>query len=88
MSTLNMDLRIEMADSINWILKTKTWKYTRIPQIRSKRCLVSLLDLYFSKLPQSAKDKDIFYYRPLNKYTADGPWYSEQPRGSTSYQTW
>ena len=47
----------------------------------SKRCLVSLLDLYFSKLPQSAKDKDIFYCRPLNKYTADGPWYSEQPRG-------
>ena len=46
-----------------------------------KRCLVALLDLYFTKVPKAAKDKDLFYCRPLAKYTTDGTWYSEQPRG-------
>ena len=46
-----------------------------------KRCLVSLLDLYFAKLPQTAKAKDLFYCRPLTNYTKDGAWYSKQPRG-------
>ena len=46
-----------------------------------KHCLVALLDLYFTKLPKAAKDKDLFYCRLLTKYTTDGTWYSEQPRG-------
>ena len=49
--------------------------------LSDKRCLVSLLDLYFTKLPQAAKAKDLFYCRPLTNYTKDGVWYSEQPRG-------
>ena len=45
------------------------------------RCLVLLLDLYLRELPQSAKDNDVFYCRSLVKYTEDGVWYSQQPRG-------
>ena len=33
--TVSMDLKIEMEDSINWMLKAKLWKHTRIPQIAS-----------------------------------------------------
>ena len=47
-----------------------------------ERCLVYLLDLYLSKIPQRAKDKDIFYCKPLQKYKHESDiWYSEQPRG-------
>ena len=46
------------------------------------RCLVYLLDLYLPKIPQLAKDKDIFYCKPLQKYTCDSDvCYSEQARG-------
>ena len=47
-----------------------------------ERCLVYLLDLYLSKILQRAKDRDIFYCKPLQKYTCESDvWYSEQPRG-------
>lgn len=49
-----------------------------------ERCLVSLLDLYLSKLPQAAFEQDIFYCRPLDQYGRDGPWYSKQPKGKHS----
>lgn len=40
-----------------------------------------LLDLYLSKLPKHAKDKNVFYLKPLQKYTIESDiWYSEQPR--------
>ena len=51
-----------------------------------KRYLVSLLDRYFAKLPQTAKAKDFFYCRPLTNYTKDGAWCSEQPWGNMHYQ--
>ena len=47
----------------------------------SESCLISLLDQYLSKLPQAAKEMDIFYCRPLVKNEDNGPWYSKQPRG-------
>ena len=47
-----------------------------------EQCLVYLLHLYLSKIPQRAKDKDIFYCKLLQKYTHESDiWYSEQPRG-------
>ena len=46
-----------------------------------ERCLVSLLDLYLSKLPQAAIDKDIFYCKLLERFDKDSHWYSQQPRG-------
>ena len=45
------------------------------------QCLLTLLDLYMSKLPPAAFQQDIFYYRPSDDYKSDGPWYSQQPRG-------
>lgn len=47
----------------------------------SKHCLVYLLDLYLQKLSQSGITNDVFYCRPSEKFKADGPWYSKQPRG-------
>ena len=45
------------------------------------RCLVFLLDLYFSKFPDNAKDMDCFYLRPRKKFTRDTPWYDCAPVG-------
>ena len=41
-----------------------------------QRCLVSLLELYLIKLPEKAKEADIFYCRLLEKFKDDSPWYS------------
>ena len=43
-----------------------------------ERCPVHILDKYISKLPSEAKEKNLFYVRPLEKFTTDvdGPWYS------------
>ena len=44
--------------------------------------MVYLLDLYLAKIPQHAKDKELFYCKPLQNYTCElDVWYSEQPRG-------
>ncbi len=45
------------------------------------RCHVHLLDYYLEKLSAEARDKDFFYVRHLEKYTADSPWYSAVPVG-------
>ena len=42
---------------------------------KAPRCLVHLLDLYLSKLPQYAFQKDIFYCWPKLKTPVEGPWY-------------
>ena len=39
------------------------------------RCLVFLLDLYLSKLPNFAFDKGIFYCRPKQNCPSQGSWY-------------
>ena len=47
------------------------------------RCPVHILDTYISKLPQEAKEKDLFYVRPLQQLVHDlnKPWYSSIPLG-------
>ena len=45
------------------------------------RCLVNLLDLYFSKFPDNAKNVDYFYLRPRKKFKPDMPWYDCSPVG-------
>ena len=47
------------------------------------RCHVRLLDLYVSKLPNGAKEKDAFYFTALPKTPEDPekPWYSTVPIG-------
>ena len=42
---------------------------------------MSLLDLYLEKLPPEAKEKDIFYCRPLHCCKDKTVWYSAQLRG-------
>ena len=43
-------------------------------------CHVHLLQLYVSKLPSSAIEKNYFYCKPLAKFRED-LWYSSQPLG-------
>ena len=46
-----------------------------------ERCLVYLLDLYISKIPDEAKEADLFYCRPLQMFAESNCWYSRKPRG-------
>lgn len=47
-----------------------------------ERCIVYLTELYCSKVPESAKAKDLFYCKPKTKYTAaDNCWYFDIPIG-------
>ena len=51
------------------------------------RCHCRILDLYISKLPSEAKDKDLFYVRPMEKTNSSIPtyersvWYYSIPVG-------
>ena len=48
-----------------------------------ERCHVSLLDLYFSKVPSEALEKDNFYLRPLPRKPEDpnAPWFMSMQVG-------
>ena len=46
------------------------------------RCHCRILDVYISKLPQAAKEKDLFYMRPFEKVKPDqSVWYYSIPVG-------
>ena len=50
-----------------------------------ERCPVFVLDRYISKLHEEAKEKDLFYVRPLEKISSlSKPWYSSVPIGKHS----
>ena len=44
-----------------------------------ERSFVSLVELYVSKLPSKAKEKDRFYCRPISSFVNDQPWYCDVP---------
>ena len=48
-----------------------------------ERCHVRILDLYLSKLPRDAAEKDIFYLRPLSgvPHNPMAPWFHSVPIG-------
>lgn len=77
MNIQNMDQKTEMEGFINCKWRSKVFLFSKM------RLLVNAvwLDLYLQKLPRSAITGDVFYCRFLEKYKADGPWYSQQPRG-------
>lgn len=52
-----------------------------------KRCLIYLLDLYFSKLPPYAYEKDILYLRPKANFFHNAPWYDTFPVGREKLRT-
>ena len=46
---------------------------------------VSVLDLYFSKLPKEAIERDVFYLQPVsNVKRCDQPWYTTTPVGKNT----
>ena len=45
------------------------------------RCLVYLLDTYFSKFPPNGLAMDVFYLRPKRNLVGDSPWYECAPIG-------
>ena len=52
---------------------------------KAPQCLVYLLDLYFSKLPKYAFEKEVFYCRPKDKTPPDdSPWCDQVPVGKIS----
>ena len=52
------------------------------------QCLVFLLDLYFSKLPSHAFEKDILYLRPKRYVpSTEAPWYECAPVGKNVLST-
>ena len=54
-----------------------------------QRCPVNILDTYISRLPLEAKEKDLFYVRPLDKVATEpnSPWYSAVPLGKHTLQS-
>lgn len=52
-------------------------------QLAGERCHVNLLQLYLSKLPESAFQRDIFYMRrrPAIPDSPTTPWYTNSPLG-------
>lgn len=47
-------------------VKNKSVSIFVVPEAES-RCRVFLLDLYFSKLPKTAFERDVFYLQPVSK---------------------
>ena len=60
----------------------KSVRHYEDPQL-GERCYVSILKFYLSKLPESAKDADIFYLRPKAGVPNDpaAPWFIQSPGG-------
>ena len=60
--------------------------YCVCSELQHPRCHVCLLDLYISKLPETATSKDLFYVRPLTQkpVTASLPWYAALPVGKNT----
>lgn len=57
-------------------------------QSAKPRCLVFLLDLYFSKLPVEAFEKEIFYMKPkLGTPPPGRPWFDPVPVGKEKLRT-
>ena len=56
------------------------------PEAGERRCPVHILG---QKLPPEARQRDLFYVRPLQKYTSDPtcPWYTSVPLGKHTLQS-
>ncbi len=63
-------------------LEHKVVTITANPSV-AERCPVYILDQYISKLPAKAKEKDLFYCRPLENVPKDpsAPWFADVPIG-------
>ena len=59
-------------------LENKIVHHFEVPEA-GKRDYVQVLDLYLSKFPKAAIEKDHFYVHPLTVCKPDQPWYSSVP---------
>ena len=50
------------------------------------RCFVRLFQLYISKLSMECP-QDSFYFKPLQKWSSSGVWFSKQPIGHNKFHT-
>ena len=68
-------------------VKSKVVPLYSVPEA-GERCPVKILDKYISRLPQDALLEDIFYLRPLEKFSEEGnkPWYTCVPLGKNTLQ--
>ena len=61
-------------------LSNKTVTHFASPEL-GDRCYVYLLKLYFSKLPSTARERDIFYWKPRDKPSSPDNCYTQLPIG-------
>ena len=65
-------------------VKNKSVSILAVPESGS-RCHVRILDLYLSKLPKEAFERDVFYLQPVGKVKkCDQPWFSYTPVGKNT----
>ena len=68
-------------------VKNKVVPLYACPELGNK-CPVAMLDKYIAKLPPAAKEKDLFYCRPLEKpKNPSKPWYSVTAVGKNALQS-
>ena len=61
-------------------LPNKVIHHLEVPEA-SEKDYVGILDLYFSRVPKEAIEKDNFYVRPLTAIQDGKPWFSSVPLG-------
>ena len=73
-----------MEVSSSFVLRAKSFRYMHAPKLVSV-----VLDKYIAKLPPEARERDLFYVRPLQKFTSDPtcPWYTSLPLGKHTLQS-
>ena len=68
-------------------VKNKVVPLYACPELGNK-CPVAILDKYIAKLPPAAKEKELFYCRPLEKpKNPSKPWYSVTAVGRNALQS-
>ena len=80
-----MDLKITLAVHLTCVTKIRNVPCPAVPSL-IPRCLVYLMDLYMSKLPQYAFQKDVFFLRPKKKTPGDTgeAWYENVAVGKNT----
>lgn len=61
-------------------LKISLFQYLLSPN----KCHVFLLDLYFSKIPKEALERDVFYLQPVTRVKPGAPWFTTTPVGKNT----
>ena len=83
---LRMHQRIDLVVLVSWMHPIRLLNSMRNREF-GDHCHVFILK-YLSKLPESAKDLNVFYFRPLSKVPdKEAPWFSSVPVGKNILST-